>query len=115
VIAGVIERVPTTKRLTDMEMLVAILLGLNKSYADVARELQIEPSTVRTHADRAAAKIPGDLPSQARVVVWVRGATRDVLEGRSLAYEIVTRGKGPASPRRQRRPHSADGAQASAS
>lgn len=109
-IAGVIERVATMERLTDMEMLVAILLGLNKSYADVARELQVEVSTIKTHADRAAAKIPGDLPSQARVVVWVRGATLDVLEGRSLAYEVVRRGQGPPTPRRLRRPLTADGA-----
>lgn len=89
-----VERVPTTAKLSDMQFLVASLLGLNYNYTEIGRELRISPLTVKSHAEFAAQKIPGDLPVAEKLRVWVRGATREVLEGTSLKVEVLTRGTG---------------------
>lgn len=84
-------RVPTIGRLSDMQYVVTSLVGINLNYRQIAAELSIEPSTAKYHAEEAAKKIPGDLPTQAKLAAWVRGASLDVLEGRNLWYQVVAR------------------------
>jgi DNA-binding CsgD family transcriptional regulator len=99
-----VDRVTLRERMTDMEFLVAALVGLNMTGTQIAKELGIAVGTVRHHAKAAKRKIPGDLPAMARLAAWARGASIDVLEGRSLRYEIVQRQNGEVrSP-----PHSGD-------
>jgi DNA-binding CsgD family transcriptional regulator len=92
-----VERVPTFGKLSKMQLACAMLLGLGKSYREIGEALHITESTVKYYIDIAASKIPGDLPSKARVVAWVRGASLDVLEGKSLTHEVVrlSRGRSP--------------------
>lgn len=91
------ERAPTTTPVTPMQLCVATLLALGQTQGEVAAALGIGIGTVRDHLDRIARKIPGDLPREQRVVAWVRGATVDVLEGRTLRYEfMVESAKGAA-------------------
>lgn len=89
-IGNVVERVPTLAQLTEMQFIVAVLLGCNKDYNEIAAELKIERSTVKYHAEEAAKKVVGDLPCAVKLAVWARGASRDVLEGRSLRFEVMT-------------------------
>lgn len=84
------ERAGTLAPMSKMQELVCILLGALGSYAAVADHLSISEDMVRTHCKRAAAKIPGDLPAQARAAAWARGATLDVLTGTALRTEIMT-------------------------
>lgn len=90
----VVERVPTYNRLSEMQFAVATLLGMGQSYKDIGTQLHIAVSTVKQHVDVAASRIPGDLPAKMRVVAWVRGASIDVLEGRSLSLEVMRRSRG---------------------
>lgn len=92
-----VERVPTYVPLSPMQFLCAVLVGVGRSYKEIAAELKIEVSTVRMHINVAASRIPGDLPAKARVVAWARGATLEVLEGRDLNYEMLrlSRGRSP--------------------
>ena len=83
------ERVPTTRPLTPIQLVIATLAGVNLSHATIAAELHITVGTVRYHINRAAKKVPGDLPAEQRIVAWVRGATLDVLEGKTLRFEIM--------------------------
>jgi hypothetical protein len=99
-----VERVTLREKMTDMEFLVAALVGLNMTGPQIATELSIAVGTFRHHAKMAARKIPGDLPAMARLAAWSRGATIDVLEGRSLRFEIVQRQNGEA----HLPPHSGD-------
>jgi hypothetical protein len=57
--------------------------------ADIASELHITRGMVRWHLNRIAARLPGDLPAKVRVMAWARGATLDVLEGRTLRFEFM--------------------------
>lgn len=92
-----VTRVPTYGKLSRMQLACAVLLGLGKSYREIGEALKIEPTTVKYYLDLAARKIPGDLPAKARVMAWVRGASIDVLEGKSLTEEVVrlSRGRSP--------------------
>lgn len=84
------ERAATTSPLSKMQELVCVLLGALGSYSAVADHLSISEDMVRTHCKRAASKIPGDLPAQARAAAWARGASLDVLTGTALRAEIMT-------------------------
>lgn len=83
------ERATPSRPLTPMQLAIAGLAGVNLSHAQIATELHITVGTVRYHINRAAKKLPGDLPAEQRVVAWMRGATLDVLEGRSLRFEMM--------------------------
>lgn len=83
-----IERVPTLLPMTTMQYAVAVLLGLKYTYGEVATALGISGRTVRFHTVRAADRIPGDLPTQMKVMAWARGASLDVLEGNALYIEV---------------------------
>lgn len=90
----VIQRVVTREPLTEMEMLVATLVGLGMRADAIARELGVAITTVRHHVKLAVRKVPGDLPAMSRLAVWVRGGSIDVLEGRSLRFQIAQRQNG---------------------
>lgn len=83
------ERVATIAPMSRMQEMVCLLLGALNSYAAVAEHLSISEEVVRKHTKRAAAKIPGDLPAQAKAVAWARGAGLEVLTGTMLRVEIV--------------------------
>lgn len=87
------ERTATLKPVTPMQLVVATLLGVGQTHAQVAAYLKIAVGTVRDHLNTLARRIPGDLPAEAKVVAWVRGATIDVLEGRTLRYEVMVEGE----------------------
>ena len=72
-----------------MQYAVTVLLGIGMSHTEIAEELHIAVSNVRSHMRFAAAKIPGDLPREAKLVAWVRGATLDVLEGVTIRGEFM--------------------------
>ena len=86
------ERVPTSSPPTPMQLVIAVMVGLNYDHATIAKELNIGVPTVRDHLARLARRIPGDLPATARVIAWVRGASLDMLEGRTLRFEIMRDG-----------------------
>lgn len=86
-----IHRAATREPLTDMEFLCATLVGLGMTAEAMSRELGIATGTVRHHLKLAARKIPGDLPAMSRLSVWVRGGDIDILEGRSLRFQIMQR------------------------
>jgi hypothetical protein len=83
------ERAPTLKPLTPMQYTIAMLVGINRPNAEIATDLHITPGMVRWHINRIAARLAGDLPAKVRVMVWARGATTDVLEGRTLRFEFM--------------------------
>lgn len=76
---------------THMQGMCVALLVHDKDFSEIAKHLLISPLTVKDHIEKAAAKIPGDLPPMLKILVWARGATLDVLTGdhlrRSLAYQ----------------------------
>lgn len=81
------ERVPPFHPLTRQEELVASLIGHGYKATEVAVMLQCSLRTIRSHADRIALKLPGNLPAQARIAVWWRGASEDLLTGATLRDE----------------------------
>jgi hypothetical protein len=83
------ERAPLREQMTRSQYVVCCLLGIGYSHAQVAEELDISRGTVRHHINAAVKKIPGDLPPVARCVAWVRGASLDVLEGKTHRYEMM--------------------------
>jgi hypothetical protein len=64
---------------------------------DACGELGVSLRTVRYHLYEAAKRIPGDMPAEAKVVAWARGASLDVLEGRSLRFEVMRDGQRAAA------------------
>lgn len=78
-----IEWVPLFKPLTRAQQAVVAGLARGASYEDLAHWLGVKPRTIRFHAEEAATKIPGNLPPQIRCMMWARGATVDMLEGRA--------------------------------
>jgi hypothetical protein len=94
------ERVSPKKPLTPMQWTIATLVGINMPNADIATELHITRGMVRWHLNRIAERLPGDLPAKVRVMAWARGATIDVLEGRTLRFEFMRDAQlaGRASP-----------------
>lgn len=83
------QRVTPFAPLSPMQYAVTMLLGVGESHATIAEILHISVTNVRSHMRFAAAKIPGDLPREAKLVAWVRGATLDVLEGTTLRGEFM--------------------------
>jgi DNA-binding CsgD family transcriptional regulator len=79
-----IERVPTSRPLSPTQFAVAVLVGMEWSYREIARELGLSERVTQAHVHRAAKKIPGDLPFKARVATWIRGASMSVLTGDAL-------------------------------
>ncbi len=62
-----------------MEMLVAVMVGRGLQYEDIGSRLSISKSTVKMHAQNAAAKLPGTDPPRMKLQVWWRGGGKDVL------------------------------------
>lgn len=85
-----LERAPLLKPLTAQEELVAVMVAHGHNYADIAERIGCAPRTVNKHAEKAALKIPGDLPAQMKLVVWMRGAPLDVLTGAWLRSPLGT-------------------------
>lgn len=83
------DRVTPRAPLSPMQYAVTTLLGVGLSHASIAETLHISVSNVRSHMRFAAAKIPGDLPREMKLVAWVRGATLDVLTGITLKGEFM--------------------------
>jgi DNA-binding NarL/FixJ family response regulator len=83
-------RVATRKPLSPMQEIVCILLGVGLDFPEIAEALRTTSEAARFHAKQAARKIPGDLNTAERCRAWARGATMDVLDGRSLR-EFVQR------------------------
>jgi DNA-binding CsgD family transcriptional regulator len=83
-----IPRVPLARALSMTEQVVADLVGLRMEYHEIGEALGLTKETVRDHCRNAAMKIPGDLPAQARVMAWARGATLDVLRGDTLRVQV---------------------------
>ena len=75
--------------MSKMQGVVAMLCGLGLSNEEIAGHLRVSKRVVIWHIRNAAAKIPGDLRAKERVTAWVRGASLDVLEGRSLRAEFM--------------------------
>jgi DNA-binding CsgD family transcriptional regulator len=84
-----IERVTPIKPLSPMQYAVAVLLGLSYSHDEIAGQLRISRSMVRSHMREAMRKLPGDLPRETRIVAWVRGASIDVLDGMRLRGQFM--------------------------
>lgn len=76
-------RVPLFAPLTLAQQAVVAGLARGASYEDLAHWLGVKKRTIRFHAEEAATKIPGNLPPQFRCMMWARGATIDMLEGRA--------------------------------
>lgn len=74
-------RVPLSEPLTKMQQACALLVANGHNTVAIGVRLGVGCKAVRFHINKAAKKIPGDLPAQMRVVAWVRGATLEVLEG----------------------------------
>lgn len=88
------ERAPTTKPLSPMQTVVGTLAALGLSHEEIRKELHLGSlRTVRYHLNEAAKRIPGDLPAEQRVVAWMRGASLDVLEGKTLRFEVMRDGR----------------------
>ncbi len=84
-----IERADTRRPLTQMQVVVATLLGLRYSYAAIGGFLHVKPSTIETHVRDAARKIPGDFPAALKVACWARGASLGVLTGAPLRAALT--------------------------
>lgn len=72
-------RVPLHAVLTRREAQVAELIGRGFKLAQVAEGLGIGAVTARDYMYGVSSKIPGDLPARARIIVWWRGASLDIL------------------------------------
>lgn len=59
-------------RWTPMQKIVGDLVGEGHNYYDCSERLGITRATVKFHAEAAAAKIPGDLPTQFKLVLYRR-------------------------------------------
>jgi hypothetical protein len=83
------DRVPLCRPLTPLQYSIAVLLGLSFTHRKIAAELSVSVATVRSRMRAIAARIPGDLPREQRIIAWVRGASLDVLEGKTLRFEVM--------------------------
>lgn len=63
-----------------METLVANLVGRGLDYDEVGERLSIKRPTVKMHAQRASAKLPGKDPPRMKLQIWYRGAEREILD-----------------------------------
>jgi DNA-binding NarL/FixJ family response regulator len=78
------KRAPLFAPMTRAQQAVVAALARNAEYDEIARWLSVKERTVRYHVGEAARKIPGNLPPKMRIIMWARGATIDMLEGRTL-------------------------------
>lgn len=74
-----VERIPLIKPLASYQMTAASLLAGHYDYKEAARLMGVGYPTMQNYIALAAAHIPGDLPTGAKVVAWWRGASHAVL------------------------------------
>jgi len=77
-----------TERFSLMETLVANLVGRGINYDEVGKRLSIKRLTVKMHAQRASAKLPGNDPPRMKLQIWYRGAGLEILDPTPLG-EVV--------------------------
>ena len=77
------ERLAPRARFTTMQKLVAILVGRGQSYDEIASRLSVKRSTIKYHAENAAAKLPGVDPPRMKLTLWWRHATEEQMSPRS--------------------------------
>ncbi len=73
------DRVRPLAPLTSQQMTAISIIAGGWSMKEAARMMGVAYGTLRTHLDRATAKIPGNLYGRARLVAWWRGADAEVL------------------------------------
>lgn len=87
-VASKIERVPLLAPFTPMEGIVAKMLASGQhNWRSIAEHMGCSWRTVKFHGEQAKKKIPGDLPTQLRIVAWYRGASMEVLTGSQTRQE----------------------------
>lgn len=69
-------RYPTLAPLSPAELSVAGLIGRGLTSDVICVRLKITSLTYRTYVRQIAAKLPGDLPQQMRILLWWRGFDR---------------------------------------
>ncbi len=74
-----VDRVPPRAPLSAGQMTAVALIEQGYSVREAARMMGCGLATLRTHLDRASVKVPGDLPRDAKLVAWYRGASAAVL------------------------------------
>ncbi len=74
-----VERVPTLHPLTPAMLAACAIMADGWSYTEAARLAGVSYGTFTAHCAMAAARIPGDLAQQAKIVAWYRGASAEVL------------------------------------
>lgn len=74
-----VDRIKPEKPFSTMETLVGVMVGRGLEYEEIGQRLSISKSTVKMHAQRAAAKLPGKDPPQMKLQIWWRGGSEEVL------------------------------------
>ncbi len=64
---------PLVRPFTRKQSAVVQLITHHHTYEAIGRALNMSPATAKAHAEDAAAKIPGTLPTKAKICVWARG------------------------------------------
>ncbi len=77
------DRLAPRARFTTMQKLVAIMVGRGHSYDDIAGRLSVKRSTIKYHAENAAAKLPGVDAPRMKLIMWWRHATEEQMSPRS--------------------------------
>ena len=72
-------RISPREPFTLTEKVVVVLVGRGVPYSEVAERLSIKKSTVKMHAEHAAAKLPGSDPPRMKLQIWFRGADESVM------------------------------------
>ena len=72
-------RVPLKAPLTPSQAEVVELVAQGNNFQECSAKLGISYMSVIDRAQRAANKIPSDLPAWPRLIVWARGADQTVL------------------------------------
>lgn len=72
-------RIAPFRPLTATESIVVAKLAAGDSPDAIARALKLKRDTIYKHIFSAAAKLPGTLSPQSRVIAWYRGASHEVL------------------------------------
>lgn len=62
-----------------MEKVIAVFVGREFEYWEIAERCEIKRSTVKFHADNAAAKLPGHDPPMMTLKLWWRGASQELM------------------------------------
>lgn len=74
---------PLSKPFTKAQAEVVRLLIQHRHYLPVANALGITVEAVMERTRWACKKIPGDIPdAKSKILVWSRGASLDILEGK---------------------------------